>query len=246
MSDAPVFVVSDIHLGAVPPARERAFVRWLEHTGGEASELIINGDLFDFWFEYEWAIPRGHTRVLAALAALVDGGVPVRFFGGNHDWWGGSFLEEEIGLVLHREPAVLDVAGRRAFVAHGDGLGRGDLGYRILKRTLRSRFTRWSFRWLHPDLGARLARSVSGTGRRLDDATESAQRRARILEAWATEKMCAEPELDLVLLGHAHVPQILEVEDGRFYVNAGDWVDHRSYVVLAWGESPRLLEWEPS
>ncbi len=51
------------------------------------------------------------------------------------------------------------------------------------------------------------------------------------------------PELDLVVLGHTHIPALREVETGRFYLNAGDWVAHRSYAVLKRGEPPELLEW---
>ncbi|MFC1575944.1 UDP-2,3-diacylglucosamine diphosphatase, partial [Gemmatimonadota bacterium] len=70
MSQSPIYLTGDVHLGAVPPARERAFLSWLNHCGEEASQVIINGDLFDFWFEYGSVIPRGHTRVLGALSAL--------------------------------------------------------------------------------------------------------------------------------------------------------------------------------
>lgn len=240
----PVYLVSDVHLGAIPAEREAAFLRWLRHAGGEASTLVINGDLFDFWFEYGSVIPRGHARTLGALAAIVDGGTPIVLMGGNHDWWGGSFLEDEIGVTFLREPVVTDLAGNRTFLAHGDGVGGGDLGYRLLRLMLRGRLTRWGFRWLHPDVGARVAAVVSKTEHRANGPTEDEKGRADALEAWATEKLASEPDLDLVVLGHTHVPRAREVEPGRWYVNAGDWVFHRSYLVLREGEPPDLREWE--
>ncbi len=240
----PVYLVSDVHLGAVPAEREAAFRRWLLDAGRNAASLVINGDLFDFWFEYGSVVPRGHARILGALAEVVDGGTPVLFMGGNHDWWGGSFLEEEIGVTFLRDPVVTELAGYRTFLAHGDGLGKGDLGYRLLRLTLRGRFTRWAFRWLHPDLGARVASRVSKTELRGDGPTEDEKGRARALEAWAVEKLREEPDLDLVVLGHTHIPRAREVEPGRWYVNGGDWVMHRSYVVLREGEPPELREWE--
>ena len=243
-AERPIYIASDVHLGAVPHERERSFLRFLEHVGEHASELILNGDLFDFWFEYRSAIPRGHTRVLGALARLVDGGLPIRYVGGNHDWWAGSFLADEIGLTLQHEPTVLDLAGRRTFLAHGDGLGRGDLGYRLLRLVLRGRLTRWGFRWLHPDVGARLARRASGTREKAGLAGEDERRRAQVLETWAVEKLRLEPEIDLVVLGHTHIPCLVEVEPGRHYLNAGDWVSHRSYLVLRRGDPPRLEEWQ--
>ena len=238
----PVYLSGDVHLGAVSRERERAFLRWLEHAGQTSSQLILNGDLFDFWFEYRSVIPRGHTRVLGALAALVDAGVPVTLLGGNHDWWGGSYLEEEVGVTFLREPAVMELAGRRVYVAHGDGLGRGDLSYRLLRLMLRSGVTRWAFRWVHPDLGALVARRVSKTEER--GATRDEKERAAALADWGIAKLRAKPEFDLVVLGHTHTPVMTEIEPGRWYVNAGDWVVHHSYLVLERGAAPRLLEWE--
>ena len=243
-SPRPVYIVSDIHLGIGPPERERAFVRWLSEVGGSGSELIINGDLFDFWFEYRSVIPRGHTRTLGALAALVDGGVPVHLMGGNHDWWGGSFLEDEVGVTLHRDPVVLELAGHRTFLGHGDGLGRGDLGYRVLRRVLRGSLTRWGFRWLHPDLGARVAGRVSLTEEHLRNPSRNQKRRAEVLESWAVEKLRAEKDLDLVVLGHTHIPRLVPVDGDRFYVNSGDWLTHATYVELRPGAPPRLEEWK--
>ena len=243
MRDGPVFITSDVHLGAVPPETEKAFLAWLGHCGAHASKVVINGDLFDFWFEYGSVIPRGYTRVLGALGALVDAGLQVLLQGGNHDWWGGSYLRNEIGVEFHQEPVVVDLLGVKTFLAHGDGLGPGDLGYRALRRFLRSRPTRFAFRWLHPDLGASIARSVSKTKERPQRLHGGAGSRSGILEAWASERLRAAPELDMVVLGHTHVPRLKEVEPGRYYLNSGDWVAHRSYAVLPSGDPPRLLEW---
>ncbi|MCA9736236.1 MAG: UDP-2,3-diacylglucosamine diphosphatase [Gemmatimonadota bacterium] len=244
MTPRPVYVTSDVHLGAVPPDTERSFLRWLEHAGACASSLLLNGDLFDFWFEYRNAVPRGHTRVLGALRALVDAGLPITLMGGNHDWWGGSFLRDEIGVEFLQEPVVRELGGHRTLVAHGDGLGGGDLGYRALKLVLRGRFTVAGFRWLHPDVGAWLARRVSRTGSREHAADAATLARAEHVRMWAHAQLDADPTLDLVLLGHTHLPALEEVAPGRHYLNAGDWVYRRTYAILAEGEAPRLLDWE--
>lgn len=237
------FIASDVHLGAVPRATERRFVRFLEHVGAEGVSLILNGDVFDFWFEYGSVIPGTHVRVLGALAAVADAGVEVTFVGGNHDAWGGRFLEEEIGLRVVDGPAVLRIAGRRALVAHGDGLGPGDLGYKALKAVIRSRPAVWAFRALHPELGVKLARYVSSTEQRLSpDAAHTAVRSDALL-AWAAERLAEAPDLGWVVCGHAHSPRLEEVEPDRWYVNAGDWITHDSYVRIE-GGVPALLRWE--
>ena len=244
MSNRPIFLSGDVHLGAVPPETEKAFLAWLHHCGQEASRVVLNGDLFDFWFEYKTVIPRGHSRVIGALAALVDAGVPVLLVGGNHDWWGGSFLREEIGVEFTREPMILDLHGRRTFLAHGDGLGSGDLGYRALKFLLRGAPTRLAFRWLHPDLGARVARHVSKTEGKKTDSVEKLHARSRFVEEWAKEKLRQSADLDLVVLGHTHLPLLREVDPGRYFLNAGDWVIHKSYAILPEDGPAQLCDWE--
>jgi UDP-2,3-diacylglucosamine hydrolase len=254
MAPSPSYVASDIHLGSGHPERAEAFRSWLEAVAERTKHLVLNGDVFDFWFEYGSVIPRGHTRTLALLARMVDAGVRVDFVGGNHDWWGGSYLEGEIGVHFHRKPVRLQLAGRTALVAHGDGLGDGDRGYRILSSVIRNPLVCWAFRWLHPDVGAGIARAVSRTEDRgrtgpVGGTTEGGRggglaARAPVLERWARDQLLADPELDLVLLGHTHVPTRREVAPGRFYLNSGDWLHHRSYVEVREGEPPRLLRWD--
>ena len=215
MQGPPIFLASDVHLGAAPPETERAFLAWLDYCGQEASRVIINGDLFDFWFEYRHAIPRGHTRVLGALSSLVDSGVPVLFMGGNHDWWGGDFLTGEIGVEFLQEPTLLDLEGRKTLLAHGDGLGSGDLGYRILRSVLRGGAARFAFRWLHPDLGAWVARKVSSTDAHTQTPSVAKTARSEFLKNWAFDQLTESPDLDLVALGHSHVPVLKEAFPGR-------------------------------
>jgi UDP-2,3-diacylglucosamine hydrolase len=243
MQGPPIYLASDVHLGAAPPEVEPAFVSWLEHCGARASRVILNGDLFDFWFEYRSVIPRGHTRVLGALSALVDAGIHVILMGGNHDWWGGDYLTDEIGVEFLQKPTLLDLDGRKTLLAHGDGLGAGDLGYRFLKAVLRGSVTRFGFRWLHPDLGAWIARRVSKTGTDRVRPESEQVARAGFLEEWAVDRLIQKPELDLVVLGHTHTPVLKEAFPGRYYLNLGDWLDRRTYAVLSTGEPPKLLDW---
>ena len=245
MPSGPVFLISDVHLGAVSRETEEAFRRWLLHVKESGSRLIINGDLFDFWFEYHSVILSRHVRVLGLLADLVEAGVPVLAMGGNHDWWGGDFLRSDIGVDFHQEPVRIRVKGKSVLLAHGDGLGAGDLGYRTLRLVLRGRLTRWLFRWIHPDLGARLADRVSGTRDQLSSgAAPASEGRTAFLSGWAAARLKQDPTLDIVALGHGHQPVVTEVAPGRFYVNSGDWVLHRSYVTIDDSGRPELHEWD--
>lgn len=244
MPPRPVYLASDVHFGAAPREREAAFLGWLERIPALASRIVIDGDLFDFWFEYRAGIPSGCERVLRALKIAVDSGVPVTLMGGNHDWWGDRYLREEIGVEFLQDPVVRVYAGLTTFLAHGDGLGRGDLGYRALRLVLRGRAPRAAFSLLGPALGGWMARRVSSTRARWGEPSRDDRARAAALEAWARAKLLSSPELDLVVLGHTHIPTLVEVQPGRWYLNAGDWVTHSSYAVLADGAGPELLTWE--
>lgn len=238
-------IVSDAHLGAAPPEHESALLEFLARVPEMAPDLLINGDLFDFWFEYQTVILSRHFRVLRVLSEIVEAGVRIRMLGGNHDSWGGRFLEEEIGIELVEGPIVTDVGGRRSYVAHGDGLGGGDWGYRALKTVIRSRPARIAFRQIHPDWSARLIRLVSRTesrhGRPDDPASDVRANRLRDL---AKDLLSADGELELVVFGHCHRPELLEVSPGRYYLNSGDWLHHCTWARV----SPRGVElnrWNP-
>ena len=245
MESKPVYFVSDIHLGAVPEGTERAFRRFLDHVAVEASFLLINGDLFDFWFEYRHVILAEHYRVLAKLRDVVEAGVPIAFVGGNHDAWAGPFLRDTVGIQLHEGPLEMTLGGRRTLVAHGDGVGRGDLKYRALKKMIRNPVTVGACRALHPDWGRRIAGLASTTEHKADTGDRAARGRAAFIQAWALERMRADPGIQLSLAGPAHLGSVMEVEPGRFYVNSGDWLNTFDYVVLpAGGGAPELRRWE--
>src|SRR5437763_3978502 len=92
---APAYVFSDAHLGFATRDVERSLIRFIRHLRGRAGSLVINGDLFEFWFEWKRVMPRGSFRILSAIAELRETGVPVVMVAGNHDCWGGEILRED-------------------------------------------------------------------------------------------------------------------------------------------------------
>lgn len=239
----PVLLASDVHLGACPPEHHAAFMDWLDFAAAEASSIIINGDLFDFWFEYRWGITRGHDDVLTKLREIVAAGIPITLMGGNHDWWGGAYLRNEIGLEFLQEPVTREIAGRRTLLAHGDGLGSGDVGYLVLKSALRAPITKLAFGLLPISWGDSIADKVSNTPDRWDQWGPAQKERSSALEEWAVKRMESDRELEMVVLGHTHLPMVREVEADRWYVNSGDWVFHQTYVTLRNGQPPRIDDW---
>jgi UDP-2,3-diacylglucosamine hydrolase len=240
---AMTYLVSDVHLGAVPRETERAFVAFLDSAAADAAEVVIVGDLFDFWFEYGTIVPGAHFRTLGAIARLTDGGIPVYMVGGNHDAWGGRFLTDEVGVKFSPGELRLPLGGRPALIVHGDGVGSGDFKYRALKATLRSRAAVLGFRLLHPELGQKLARAVSGTEAKAGSPPREG--RARYIEDWARSTLRADPGLAYVVCGHAHMPRVAEVEPGRYYLNAGDWLKDFTYITIPPQGPPELKYWLP-
>lgn len=243
MSGSPVLIASDAHLGATSPPAERAFLSFLEAVPELTGDLVLAGDVFDFWFEYRSVIPSRNFPALCRLAALREAGVRVRWVGGNHDAWGGHFLADELGIELIDGPLITDVGGRRTYLAHGDGLAGGDWGYRFLKAVTRSRPARGAFRWLHPDIGDWLARGASRTPGGARPLQPHEERRADRLAEHASRLLEQDASLDLVVFGHCHRPQLMEVGTGRYYLNPGDWIRHFTYGEVG-PDGVRLRRWE--
>jgi len=153
-----IYFASDVHLGAPYHhskfEAERKFVNWLESVKDSAKEIYLLGDIFDFWFEYKKAIPKGHARFLGKLCDLKDAGIPVHFITGNHDVWIFDYLPSETGIIVHKKPITKNFDGFRFFIAHGDGLTKHEKTYKIMKKIFHNSVAQWFFRWLHPDIGA--------------------------------------------------------------------------------------------
>jgi UDP-2,3-diacylglucosamine hydrolase len=229
-------ILSDAHLNVAPDGRETmadlvAFLRALDPTAHE--RIIILGDLFDFWFEYRHVIFSGYFDVLRAFADLRDAGVAFDFFCGNHDFWVGRFLEEDLGFTVYRAPTVLTIGTRRVLFAHGDGVNPRDRGYRVYKRFARFPLIVGLFRLLHPDWAMWLAQRVARGSRNMNQARNlSAGPEVGPLEDFARETL-AEGRADVVLCGHSHYPteKTFPTPKGDgLYINTGDWMLHRSYV----------------
>lgn len=234
-------MIGDTHLGVGPPDLERRLVAFLRYVAGHAKSLVINGDLFDFWFEWRTVIPREHFRTLAALADVRDADVDVLMIAGNHDCWGGDFLSREVGLRYQLGPWEGSAAGWRARIDHGDGLRvLEDRKYRALRRVLRHRWSMRAFRWLHPDWATRLARGSSNASRNYRAPDDGAG-----LRAVAHEMLGANPDLDLLVLGHSHVPALERTGRGAVYANAGSWLDAPTYLTLT-PERIELRAWDGS
>jgi UDP-2,3-diacylglucosamine hydrolase len=224
-------VVSDAHLGATPPSVEETFLAFLDAVPALGDCLLVNGDLFDFWFTYSRVIPRRGFLVAAALARLATR-LPVAMVGGNHDRWGGDFWTTEAGLRFEPRRLTLEIGSRRVAAIHGDGLTEPRFGASLLHRMINHPITASAYRWIHPEIGLRLVDAMSPY---LGDHTpdEAKLRDAAVRQrAWAARLLEQEPDLGAVVMGHTHRAEIAEPAAGRQYVNPGAWFDGFRYALL--------------
>jgi UDP-2,3-diacylglucosamine hydrolase len=238
---APCYIISDAHLGVASAQIERSFVGFLRGLAGEASSLVINGDLFDFWFEWKSVIPRRSFRALAALADLRDAGVEILWVAGNHDCWGGEVLREDIGVSYITGPWEGTIAGWNVHIEHGDGLrDKEDRGYRMIRPIMRHPLAIKAFRSIHPDWATRLAQGSSNASRTYRPRDEG-----RGLRGIAAAQLEAAKDLEILVYGHSHVPALEKMPSGGIFANAGSWLDAPTFLRLT-DEAVELLEWDGS
>jgi UDP-2,3-diacylglucosamine hydrolase len=243
-----VYFASDFHLG-VPDhttsvAREKRIVAWLDSIKADAHAIYLLGDIFDFWFEYRHAIPKGFIRLQGKLAELRDSGMPVYFFTGNHDMWLFDYFEKELGIIIYREPQVLLCNNQKLLVGHGDGLGPGDNFYKLLKKFFNSGVCQWLFARLHPNFGISLAKYWSRQSR-ISNMKQEEKFTGEENEYLLT--YCRELEKtshhDFYIFGHRHLPLDLSVAENSKYINLGEWVHFDTYAVYD-GKQVELKKFE--
>ncbi|MEM7549963.1 MAG: UDP-2,3-diacylglucosamine diphosphatase [Bacteroidota bacterium] len=234
-----LYFASDFHLGApdqeASQERERRIIRWIDFTKRDAAAFFFVGDIFDFWYEYSKVIPKGFVRFIGKIAELHDQGIPVYFFGGNHDMWMYSYFQKEIGIEVILDPVSFECNGKYFHISHGDGLGPGDYFYKFLKKIFRGSVTRFFFHLLHPDLGIGLAHAWSKSSRshnssKSTNEADSVVPDKEILLSYSKSIQEKTPH-DYYIFGHRHIPMSLQVSDKSYYYNLGEWIKYFTYGV---------------
>lgn len=232
-----IYFASDFHLG-VPShdeslVREKLAVKWLDEIKYDAAEIYLMGDLFDFWFEYKHAIPKGFTRILGKIAELSDAGIPIHLFTGNHDMWMYDYLPKELGVTIHQKPIIKTYNGKKFYLGHGDGLGPGDHGYKFIKKVFANPLCQWLFARLHPNVGIGMAKFWSKKSRASTGTSDEKflGEENEWLAIYAKEILKKE-HVDYFIFGHRHLPINIKLNDNSQYVNLGDWIHYFTYAVF--------------
>ena len=242
------YFIADSHLGLDykdPKEREKKFASFLESLPEDTKEVYLLGDIFDFWFEYKDLYPAGFARTLGAIASLIDRGVKVHFFNGNHDIWTYRHLQNEIGVIMEKQPLVVEIEGQRFCLGHGDGLWHNPFTYRVLQWFFKCRFNqvfwggiippRWFFKLGHSwSKHNRLTRFEKKDAAEMEQDTQNIKRDSL---NWAEEfqkQLAAKGEkpVDHFIFGHFHTPFTQEIPAGGDLSILGDWIHNPDYLLF--------------
>jgi len=231
-----IYFASDAHLGMDAEEesiiREKLLVRWLEEIRKDATEIYLLGDMFDYWFEFRKVVPRGFTRFLGKIAEITDQGIPVYYFIGNHDVWIFDYLPEETGIKVYHGPLIKSYAGKKFFIAHGDGLGPNEKSHRFLMKMTRSKVLQWFFARLHPNFSISLAQRISRGTRHAKGLTlKFLGPEKEDLIQFAKEKLKTE-YFDYFIFGHRHIPLEYSLNENSKLILVGDWIVNFTYAVF--------------
>jgi UDP-2,3-diacylglucosamine hydrolase len=205
-------------------------ISWLSSIEKDAKAIYLLGDIFDFWFEYKKVVPKGFVRLLGKLADLIDKGIDIHYVVGNHDMWMNDYLEQEIGLKLHFQEFIINEDHKLIFLGHGDGLGKGDYTYKLLKVIFSSNICKWMFSRLHPNFGISLGQAWSNKSKNRQEKLVNEDK--EILAGYCKEQQKNNP-VDYYVFGHRHIPIDVKIDERCRYINLGDWIHHNTYAVYS-------------
>ena len=234
------YFVSDVHLGLKvgdSADRERRFADFLQNVPEDTGAVYLLGDIWDFWYEYRHVVPKGYIRVLSALQGLMDRGVKVYFFEGNHDVWTYSYFEE-LGMIKLSQPALVDIEGKKFCLGHGDGLGPVPFGYRFLCGLFHSKVAQFLFSLLHPRIAFGLGNGWSKSNR-LSHNQEYEFKGADEPLCKFAEDFSSRNKVDYFIFGHYHVSVDMVLTSGARLLVLKDWMHGSPYICFDGG---RLLQ----
>jgi UDP-2,3-diacylglucosamine hydrolase len=243
MAGKRIYFASDLHLGlpthkeSLP--REKLFIKWLDSIKPDAAELYLLGDIFDFWFEYRQVVPKGYNRFIGKIAEFTDAGIPVYFFSGNHDVWMFNYFQDELGVEVHHKPLIKEILNKKFFLAHGDGLGKGDIGYKLLKSIFTNPALQWLFARLHPNFSLWFGNQWSVSSRYSKELTHEFRGEAELITKFTRAEL-ERHHFDFFIFGHWHSPVIHPLNESSNLVILGDWLVNNTYSVWD-GEALKLM-----
>ena len=247
--DKKIYFVSDAHLGSLAfdndSYREKKLVAWLDSIKDYASDIYLLGDMFDFWYEYKYVVPKGFVRFLGKLAELSDSGINLHFFIGNHDIWTYGYLEKEIGMKIYKEPLIINLNGKTFYLAHGNGLGKQPLSVRLIERIFHSEILRTLYNTIHPyfnmSFGFAWSKSNRKSKQNLPENNFLGENKEHLIIF--AKSILKKQHIDYFIFGHRHIMVNFMLQKNSQVIYLGDWITNFSYGVFD-GENFTLEQFE--
>ncbi len=231
------YFASDAHLGLnIYEDRitaEKRLVRWMDSIKPDCKALYFVGDMFDYWFEYKYVIPKGFVRFIGKMAEFIDEGIPVYLYTGNHDVWMFDYFQKEIGATVCSQETITEIDGKKFYIAHGDGLGDPSLTFRFMRCFFRNKICQALYKWIHPDVTMPFGHAWSRSNRQKKQGNKAEQylgEENEFLVQFSKEHAKAN-DVDYYIFGHRHIELDLTIEEKKRVVILGDWITKFTYAV---------------
>lgn len=229
------YFVADTHLGAPnyeeSLIREKKIIRFLLEAEKDAKVIYLLGDIFDFWYEYKYVVPKYYVRLLGTLAQIVDRGTEVHFFTGNHDLWIKDYFQKEIGMIIHTKEMEIKIDGKTFFFGHGDGLDKKDKKYLFMKRTFESKTIRFLFSNLHPRWALAFGNNWSKSSRSSHSEHDLIDKGEKEFHYIYSKEKLKTSNIDYFIFGHRHLNKEYDLGGNRKLIILSDWVSESGYAV---------------
>ena len=235
MKEKYTYFLSDLHLGApyMRNAREseRRIVAFLDSIKEDAEAIYLLGDILDYWYEYRYVVPRGYVRFFGKLAELADRGIKIVWLKGNHDIWIFDYLPNELGIEVRDGNLIEEIYGKKFFLSHGDGVGKMELSFKIIRSVFRNRFCQWMFSGIHPRWTVPFAYGWSGYSRKEDEQKNVPEEKLlENLREFVRQYHEEHRDINYYVFGHVHVLSREEIEEGCEMIVLGEWIRTFSYA----------------
>lgn len=217
-----VFIMGDCHLAVGEPERTRLVLDFLDYLPTQARQLIILGDLFDFWLGAKHLRLPDFRDVLDKLQALTGAGIDIRLIPGNRDFLLDEHFSQRTGIRILGDFELLQVGGRKLRLTHGDLLCTDDWRYRLWRRLVRLKGIRTLIAWTPLFLTRWTAVGMRNLSRR--EVKQKASSTMGFVKS-ATVAALGD-DADALIVGHAHSPETRTLSVGgkeKWVYVLGDW-----------------------
>lgn len=229
-SETVALFVSDLHLHESLPRTTEAFLSFLDKEARQSQSLYLLGDIFEYWAGDDDLETPYNRSIADALRAVADAGTAVYWIGGNRDFLAGRTFAEYTGMTLLQEPYVLNAAGRRIVLVHGDAQCTDDAAYMAFRAQVRQPV--WQLQFLAMPLAQRKA-IIEGVRKNSKEANQQKQYDIMDVNADAIAQVFAQTNTDTMIHGHTHRPAH-HVHNGLQRYVLPDWEHDHGDVRGGW------------